>query len=86
VGDGTLTNRTSPVQVGSDTWRSMAGGERHTVAIRADGTLWAWGYNAFGQLGDGTVTNQSTPIQIGTADAWSDITAGAEYSMALRKH
>lgn len=60
----------------------MAAGD--TVAIRADGTLWTWGYNAFGQLGDGTVTNRSSPTQIGTANSWFAASAGAEFSMVLR--
>ena len=62
----------------------LAGGERHTVAIRTDGTLWSWGYNAFGQLGDGTFVDKNAPTQIGTATSWFVATAGAEFSMVLR--
>ena len=36
-------------------------GAGHTVAVRGDGTVWAWGRNDFGQLGDGTTTDRSTP-------------------------
>ena len=42
----------------------MAAGASHTVAVKTDGTLWAWGYNYYGQLGDGTAWRE-TPIQIG---------------------
>ena len=41
----------------------IAAGSGHTVAIKRDGTLWAWGYNGDGQLGDGTLYKLS-PIEI----------------------
>ena len=51
-----------PVQVGTATnWARVSAGGDHTVAVKTDGTLWAWGDNNYGQLGDGTTTNQSTP-------------------------
>lgn len=66
-----------PAGAGQEFWRawmpgvrSIAAGERHTVALRADGTLWAWGGNESGQLGLGTFdTNapygRSTPQRVG---------------------
>ncbi|MCR5890447.1 hypothetical protein LRS06_22220 [Hymenobacter sp. J193] len=47
------------------TWASVSASERHTVAMRTDGTLWAWGNNTFGQLGDGTTAGHSAPVQAG---------------------
>jgi hypothetical protein len=44
--------------------RRIAGGNLYTVAIKADGSLWAWGANGLGQLGDGTTTNRTTPVRI----------------------
>ena len=44
----------------------IASGGHSTFFIRADGTLWAMGYNNVGQLGDGTTTTRSGPIQIAT--------------------
>jgi hypothetical protein len=44
-------------------WISMAAGGSHTVALKSDGTLWAWGDNSFGQLGDGTTISKSSPVQ-----------------------
>ncbi|HEY9177469.1 MAG TPA: hypothetical protein VIN07_07245, partial [Flavipsychrobacter sp.] len=75
----------SPVQVGTaNNWVSVKGGSRHSLALRADGTLWSWGYNFVGQLGDGTTTNRTTPAQVGTADNWVNISAGQFHSIALR--
>jgi len=37
---------------------------RHTMVIKTDGTLWAWGNNEYGQLGDGTTTDRFTPVMV----------------------
>jgi hypothetical protein len=50
------TSSTSPL---------LAAGGDHTVALKKDGTLWAWGSNQDGQLGNGTNTDSHTPVQIG---------------------
>ena len=42
----------------------LAGGEIHSLAVQANGTVWAWGGNANGQLGNGTMTDSATPIQV----------------------
>ena len=54
----------------------------HTLAIREDGTLWAWGLNNFGQLGDGTTTNRLTPTWI--MDDVKAVAAGGRHSLAIR--
>jgi len=43
----------------------LVAGGNHTVTIKKDGTLWAWGLNQDGQLGNGTNKNSHTPVQIG---------------------
>lgn len=36
----------------------------HTLAVKNDGTLWAWGMNMYGELGDGTTTSRYAPVQV----------------------
>ncbi|HPX11309.1 MAG TPA: hypothetical protein PKW20_03435, partial [Syntrophales bacterium] len=42
----------------------IAGGSDHSIALRNDGTVFAWGRNTSGQLGDGTTTNRNTPVAV----------------------
>jgi alpha-tubulin suppressor-like RCC1 family protein len=49
----------------------ISAGWFHTVVLRSDGTLWAWGANVSGQLGDGTRVPKSSPIQIGS-ERWDE--------------
>ena len=48
----------------------------YSLAIKTDGTLWAWGLNTSGQLGIGTSSNVSSPVQVGTRTDWNIISAG----------
>ncbi|WP_083770243.1 RCC1 domain-containing protein [Citrifermentans bemidjiense] len=62
----------------------VSAGTRHTIALKSDGTLWSWGYNAFGQLGDGTTVNRYVPVQIGDDNKWISISAGVDFTLALK--
>ena len=64
LGDNDRTDRSSPVQVGSDTTWSIIDRGLQSFATKTDGTLWSWGYNSFGQLGLNNRTNYSSPVQI----------------------
>ena len=65
-------------------WTTVAAGYNHTIGIKTDGTLWAWGRNDYGQLGDGTNTNKNVPTQIGTDTNWKLIAAGDNHTMAIK--
>ena len=83
--DGTFAREFSPVQVGTATnWQAVAAGWYHTVALKSDGTLWAWGQNDYCQLGDGTTANKSSPVQVGTATNWQAVAAGQCHTVALK--
>jgi len=43
---------------------AIAAGALHSLALRSDGTVWAWGRNRSGELGDGTTTDRLTPVQV----------------------
>jgi len=73
-------------QIGTEKdWQDIAAGAHYTVALKTDGTLWAWGYNEFGQLGDGTTVNKNSPIQIGIANDWQAIATNNNHTIALKK-
>jgi alpha-tubulin suppressor-like RCC1 family protein len=64
----------------------VAAGGGHTVALKKDGTLWAWGHNYDGQLGDGTTTYRNVPVQEATkATDWAAMSVGSYSTVALKK-
>jgi alpha-tubulin suppressor-like RCC1 family protein len=67
-------------------WHQVAPGYLHTLAVRADGTMWAWGDNAASQLGDGTTTSRYNPIRVTTYSDWQTAAAGPYHSMARRSN
>jgi len=92
LGDGTTSGpdcsgscRTMPEQIGTDAhWAQVSSGDSHTMAVKTDGTLWAWGNNGLGQLGDGGTTAQSSPEQIGTDTHWAQVSAGGLHTVAVK--
>jgi alpha-tubulin suppressor-like RCC1 family protein len=86
LGIGTLTeiDQLTPLKIGTATdWKELAVGS-HVLALKTDGTLWAWGNNNAGQLGDGTTTARYSPVQIGTATNWKTIASGIGHSLAIK--
>ena len=83
--DTSNTFQTMPAHVAIGTeWQKISAGNYHTLGIKQNGTLWAWGANYAGQLGDGTNNNQNHPIQIGTDNNWESLCAGPDISLAIK--
>jgi alpha-tubulin suppressor-like RCC1 family protein len=88
LGIGTTTGtHTTPVQVHNlANVVAIAGGRDHALAVESDGSVWAWGWNQYGQVGNGTKNNNvATPVRVsgfGGAKV-TMVSAGADHSMAL---
>jgi alpha-tubulin suppressor-like RCC1 family protein len=97
LGDGTsgTTPRTTPtrVRINSTTFLdnmlAVAAGTSHTLALKSDGTVLAWGLNSSGQLGDGTTVQKLYPVAVKLANGTPlsgivEIACGATHSLALK--
>jgi alpha-tubulin suppressor-like RCC1 family protein len=83
-----IADRSSPVQVGILTnWQYLAelpGSGTSALAVKTNGTLWAWGSNSSGQLGTSDTTNYSSPVQVGALTTWGPIVSIDLTSVALK--
>ncbi|MCX6360476.1 MAG: Ig-like domain repeat protein [Armatimonadetes bacterium] len=85
LGDGSTTNRSTPVATsGLTDVTAVAGGDGFSLALRYDSTVWAWGYNADGELGIGTNVGKLTPVQIPSLSNVVAITSCNHHSLALK--
>ncbi|WP_010248958.1 stalk domain-containing protein [Acetivibrio cellulolyticus] len=87
LGDGTEENSETPVQVKGlkEIKRIAASYGGHCLALKSDGTVWAWGNNSFGQLGDKTKETKLEPVMLDTLPKIGDIAVGHSFSVALDK-
>jgi alpha-tubulin suppressor-like RCC1 family protein len=70
----------------AEDWIDVATGENHTVAIKEDGTLWAWGLNSDGQLGNNSnIGLVVSPISVNISKQnWKSVIAGNNYNIAIK--
>jgi alpha-tubulin suppressor-like RCC1 family protein len=87
LGDGTTTDRSTPVQVKglAGVITQVAAGEEFSLALRSDGTVWAWGRNDRGQLGRGTISSgELAAARVAVLNRVTKISAGRDFALALR--
>ncbi len=82
--ESTSTFSGTPLQVSiGNTYTAISAGRDHSLAIKTDGTLWAWGRNNSGQLGISNEVDKNTPVKIGE-DTYIAISAGGDHSLAIK--
>ena len=90
LGTNNGTSSASPVSVvgGFADWSQVSAGRgnsSHSLGLRSNGTIWSWGCNGSGRLGDNTTVNKSSPVSVvGGYTDWSQLFAGANFSLAIR--
>ncbi|MFY2562096.1 RCC1 domain-containing protein [Corallococcus terminator] len=86
LGIGTISSaHYTPTQVQNLTnVRVVSAGPFHSLALRGDGTVWAWGNGYYGKLATGTEDSTSVPVLATTLTGLISVSAGGSHSMALR--
>jgi alpha-tubulin suppressor-like RCC1 family protein len=92
LGNNTTTDSHVPVQAifpvaigfAQTEWHKVAAGARHSVAVKSDGTVWAWGLNTNGQLGNGTTTDSKVPVPVSGLSKVFSVAAGFYHTVALK--
>jgi alpha-tubulin suppressor-like RCC1 family protein len=74
-------------RIGRETnWVNVAVGGATTLALKSDGTIWAWGENIYGQLGDGSkLRQQPLPVHSLPGADWKQVAAAGPHSVALKR-
>ncbi|HEY1738735.1 MAG TPA: Calx-beta domain-containing protein, partial [Acidimicrobiia bacterium] len=85
LGDGTTTNRTTPVSVYglASGVAAVSAGQLHTCVLRSAGGVECWGYNGDGELGNGTTTDEAVPVAVSSLTAATQVSAGGYHTCAL---
>jgi alpha-tubulin suppressor-like RCC1 family protein len=86
LGLGTNIEKTTALRrIGTDTdWVSVAAGDSHCLAVKSDGSLWAWGANFRYQLGDGTKITRPTPVRSISGNDWKQVAVAGSHSFAIK--
>lgn len=86
IGNNSTDPSYSPVQILPGTlWKEISASRWYSsMAIKSDGTLWAWGNNDYGKLGIGSTMPKNIPTQIGSETNWAKISAGNTHCLAIK--
>jgi alpha-tubulin suppressor-like RCC1 family protein len=85
LGNGTTEEKHwlgNPPEKIMDGVAGAAAGDDYSMAVKTDGSLWAWGRNNYGQLGDGTTTGSLVPTEI--MDGVASVSAGRGHTLAVK--
>jgi alpha-tubulin suppressor-like RCC1 family protein len=85
LGDGTTTQRTSPVPVaGGLSFAAATGGGFHTCGVTTGGAAYCWGSNRDGELGDGSAAfTQTTPVAVVGGLSFAVVSPGAFHTCGV---
>ena len=87
LGTSDTTWRSTPVTTfaGGTNWKQVTCGNRHTGAIKTDGSLWTWGSDDFNALGRNGGGNQNVPVTtFAGGNNWKQVSFGEVYSAAIK--
>ena len=87
--NATAAYYSSPVQIPGTTWSGdkgseMGTGQNTSTFAKNDGTLWSWGYNAYGYLGQNSTVKYSSPVQVFGGGSWKNISEGSGWITATK--
>jgi alpha-tubulin suppressor-like RCC1 family protein len=86
LGIGSTTNKSLALEIASFTATDIVASQSgtHSMALKSDGTVWTWGYNASGQLGIASTTDKTAPVKISSLSSVSKIAAYGSSSYAIK--
>jgi alpha-tubulin suppressor-like RCC1 family protein len=82
LGDGTLTDRPTPVVIPGHRFRQIRAGYLHTCGISPTNIAYCWGNNDEGQLGTGG-SQTSIPTRVARGLLWNQVIAGASHTCGV---
>ena len=83
LGDGTLTQRTTPKLIAGLTVKQVESGADHTIALLTNGTVMGWGRNRYGQVGVSGTSNRLSPTAVPGPTGITEVRVGRDHSMAM---
>ncbi|MBK9047688.1 MAG: hypothetical protein IPL74_13590 [Bacteroidetes bacterium] len=88
IGNGTNngTNTIAAQATGLNGVTAIEGGYGHSLAVRSNGTVWAWGYNNYGQVGNGNNIDSNIPVQVSNLSGVVKVAGGFIHSLALKSN
>ena len=83
---GSVKVHSKVVTITVNAWAAVSCGQFHTMALKTDGTLWAWGDNSYGQLGLGSTAQKNSPTQVDPGSTWKAVSCGQDFTLAIKSN